>query len=167
MLDPFRGVPRTQFSSAPRRIVGDEFEKASVLNDVFAWETQKNPNRWRWPMRYEVSASRTRAAGADPWQRVRTFGEPRGDERLAHLLLSRQTVQRTPNMKLPGVLLAVALAGCASTADIDLSKVETTCGQTCSRNYSECVSRFSFTPIIAQNTCTDALKLCAQSCPPR
>ena len=59
------------------------------------------------------------------------------------------------------------LAGCASTSDIDLSKVESKCGQTCSANYSECVGRFSMFPIHQQNTCTDALRLCAQSCPAR
>ena len=32
--------------------------------------------------------------------------------------------------------LDLLLKGCASTADIDLSKVETVCGQTCSKSYS-------------------------------
>lgn len=59
------------------------------------------------------------------------------------------------------------LAGCASTSNIDLSKVESACGQTCSANYSECLSKFTFFPLQAQHQCTDALKLCAQSCPPR
>ena len=64
-------------------------------------------------------------------------------------------------------LAALALAGCASTADVDLSKVETKCGQTCSANYSECVGKFTFMPIYNQNSCSVGLKLCAQSCPPR
>ena len=69
------------------------------------------------------------------------------------------------------VILAVAaltvVAGCASTRDIDLSKVEPQCGQTCSANYSTCVSKFTFFPLETQHQCTDALRLCAQSCPPR
>lgn len=65
---------------------------------------------------------------------------------------------------LPGILV---LAGCASTKDIDLSKVESTCGQTCSANYSECVGKFTFFPIMVQRECTAAMRLCAQSCPPR
>jgi len=64
-------------------------------------------------------------------------------------------------------LLLWALAGCASTSDIDLSKVETSCGQTCSKSYSECLGKFTFFPIQLQHQCTDALRLCAQSCPPR
>jgi len=63
--------------------------------------------------------------------------------------------------------IIVFLSGCASTSDIDLSKVEPTCGKECSANYSTCLSKFSLFPIHQQNVCTDALKLCAQSCPAR
>ena len=59
------------------------------------------------------------------------------------------------------------LAACASTKDIDLSKVESHCGQTCSANYSECLSRFTFFPLQGQHQCTAAMKLCAQACPAR
>jgi hypothetical protein len=59
------------------------------------------------------------------------------------------------------------LAGCASTKDIDLSKVDPQCGQTCSANYSNCVSKFTFFPLEVQHQCTDALRLCAQACPAR
>lgn len=62
---------------------------------------------------------------------------------------------------------ALLLAGCASTSSIDMTKVESKCGQTCSASYSECLGKFTFFPIMAQNQCTDAMKLCAQSCPPR
>lgn len=65
------------------------------------------------------------------------------------------------------VLVVCLLAGCASTKDIDLSKVESRCGQQCSANYSECVGKFTFFPIQTQNQCTDAMRLCAQSCPAR
>jgi hypothetical protein len=65
------------------------------------------------------------------------------------------------------LLIIFVLAGCASTKDIDLSKVETACGQTCSANYSTCLSKFTIFPIERQHECTDALRLCAQSCPPR
>lgn len=68
------------------------------------------------------------------------------------------------------ILLAVALcaiAGCASTSGIDMTKVDSKCGQTCSANYSECLGKFTFFPIQAQHQCTDAMKLCAQSCPAR
>lgn len=67
-----------------------------------------------------------------------------------------------------GLLLASALlTGCASTADIDLSKVESTCGQACTANYSSCLSGFTMFPIQRQHECTSALRLCAQSCPAR
>ena len=70
-------------------------------------------------------------------------------------------------MRLSLVAAALFLSACASTAGIDLSKVESKCGQTCSANYSECLGKFTFFPIMAQNQCTDAMKLCAQSCPAR
>ena len=70
-------------------------------------------------------------------------------------------------MKSLAVLLLVFLSGCASTADIDMSKVESKCGQTCTATYSECVSKFTFFPIMVQHQCTDSLRLCAQSCPAR
>lgn len=63
--------------------------------------------------------------------------------------------------------IMLLLAGCASTKDIDLSKVDPACGQTCSANYSECLSRFTFFPIHSQHVCTDSLRLCAQACPAR
>ena len=65
-----------------------------------------------------------------------------------------------------GVLL-LTLAGCASTSDIDLSKVDSACGQQCAKTYSECVGQFTFFPIQMQHQCTDALRLCAQTCPLR
>lgn len=70
-------------------------------------------------------------------------------------------------MRSASLLVFLMLAACASTSDIDLSKVETTCAQSCSSNYSSCISRFTFFPIHAQNVCADSLRLCAQSCPPR
>jgi len=71
-------------------------------------------------------------------------------------------------MKTPLALaIAFLLSACASTSSIDLTKVESKCGQTCSANYSECLGHFTFFPIMAQNQCTDAMKLCAQSCPVR
>jgi hypothetical protein len=64
-------------------------------------------------------------------------------------------------------LFLVMLTGCASTSDIDLSKVEPACGQACTKNYSDCLGSFTFFPIQAQHQCTDALRLCAQTCPAR
>lgn len=61
----------------------------------------------------------------------------------------------------------VALTGCASTADIDTSKAEPKCAAACSQSYSECLGRFSMTPIMQQHTCTDAMRLCVRGCPPR
>lgn len=60
-----------------------------------------------------------------------------------------------------------ALAGCASTTNIDLSKVEPACGQKCSANYSGCGQGFQMFPIMVQHQCVDALRICAQSCPAR
>jgi hypothetical protein len=71
-------------------------------------------------------------------------------------------------MKYAVIVIGMALvAGCASTKNIDLSKVEPACGQGCSANYSTCVSKFTFFPLETQHQCTTALGLCAQSCPPR
>lgn len=64
-------------------------------------------------------------------------------------------------------LACLLLAGCASTADIDLSKLDSACGQTCTRNYQECMAKFTIFPIMAQHQCTDTMRLCAQTCPPR
>jgi hypothetical protein len=74
------------------------------------------------------------------------------------------TVNQTRTL---AVLFLLALSACASTADIDLGKVDSACGQGCSKNYSECLGNFTFFPIQAQHQCTDALRLCAQACPPR
>ena len=38
------------------------------------------------------------------------------------------------------------VAGCASTSDINLSKVQPACGQQCSANYSQCLGSFTFYP---------------------
>ena len=68
---------------------------------------------------------------------------------------------------LTAIALTLSLAACASTKGVDLSKVESKCGQQCTANYSDCLSRFTFFPLQLQHQCTTALKLCAQSCPPR
>jgi hypothetical protein len=65
------------------------------------------------------------------------------------------------------IAAVITLAGCASTKSVDLSRVDSQCGQSCSANYSTCVSKFTFFPLETQHQCTDALKLCAQACPPR
>ncbi len=65
------------------------------------------------------------------------------------------------------LLLTLLLAGCASTADIDTSKVEPDCAHSCSANYSECLGKFTLFPIQAQHQCTDAMRLCVQACPTR
>jgi len=65
------------------------------------------------------------------------------------------------------VVISMGIAGCASIADINLTKVESTCGQSCTKTYSECVNKFTFFPIMLQHECTDSLRLCAQTCPPR
>lgn len=64
-------------------------------------------------------------------------------------------------------LTMIAVAGCASTKDIDLSKVESSCGQACSANYSNCLSGFTMFPIQRQHECTSALRVCAKACPSR
>ncbi|MFM0335637.1 SHOCT domain-containing protein [Paraburkholderia fungorum] len=65
------------------------------------------------------------------------------------------------------LLLTMLLAGCASVADIDTSKIDTTCAQSCTANYSECLGKFTLFPIQAQHQCTDAMHLCANACPAR
>lgn len=66
-------------------------------------------------------------------------------------------------------LLAVllVLAGCADISDVDLSRVETNCGQGCARDHSACVSRFTIFPIRQERVCSNALRLCTQACPAR
>ncbi|WP_429409354.1 SHOCT domain-containing protein [Paraburkholderia sp. GAS82] len=65
------------------------------------------------------------------------------------------------------LLLTLLLAGCASTAAIDTSKVDPDCAHSCSANYSECLGKFTLFPLMAQHQCTDAIKLCVQACPAR
>ncbi len=57
---------------------------------------------------------------------------------------------------LAAVLACAALAGCASTSDVDLRQVDAACGQ-----------QFTLFPIMAQRQCADALKMCVQACPAR
>jgi hypothetical protein len=59
------------------------------------------------------------------------------------------------------------LAGCASVADIDTSKMDPACAQSCTTNYSECLGKFTLFPLMAQHQCTDAMHLCAAACPAR
>ena len=65
------------------------------------------------------------------------------------------------------LLLSMLLAGCASVADIDTSKIDAACAQSCTANYSECLGKFTLFPIQAQHQCTDAMHLCANACPAR
>ena len=67
------------------------------------------------------------------------------------------------------LLVAVVVAGCASTKDVDLSKVEPQCGQKCAASYQECTNRpgFILFPIEVHNQCVGSLKLCASACPAR
>ena len=61
----------------------------------------------------------------------------------------------------------LVLAGCASVSDIDTSQLEQGCAQACTARYSECLGKFTLFPIQAQHQCTDAMRLCAKSCPTR
>ena len=70
-------------------------------------------------------------------------------------------------MKIIIIISSLLLSACASTSDIDLSRIESICGQKCSKNYSECLGGFSFFPIQRQNECTSAFRICANSCPLR
>lgn len=65
------------------------------------------------------------------------------------------------------LVLVLFFAGCASVNDIDMGAAESSCGQVCSRSYSECMSGFTFFPIQQQHQCTDAMRLCVKSCPAR
>lgn len=70
-------------------------------------------------------------------------------------------------MKLALLLLALCVTGCASVADIDTSKMDATCAQSCTANYSTCLGKFTLFPIQAQHQCTAAMHLCANACPQR
>jgi len=65
------------------------------------------------------------------------------------------------------LLLSILLAGCASVSDIDTSKLDANCAQSCTSTYSECLSKFTLFPLMAQHQCTDAMHLCAAACPSR
>ncbi|NYH24976.1 SHOCT domain-containing protein [Paraburkholderia bryophila] len=65
------------------------------------------------------------------------------------------------------LLLTMLLAGCASVSDIDTSKIDASCAQSCTSTYSECLGKFTLFPLIAQHQCTDAMHLCAAACPSR
>jgi len=64
-------------------------------------------------------------------------------------------------------VFALLLAGCANVNDINMSAAESSCGQACSKSYSDCMSGFTFFPIQQQHQCTDAMRLCVKSCPAR
>ncbi|MDN7182949.1 SHOCT domain-containing protein [Caballeronia sp. SEWSISQ10-4 2] len=70
-------------------------------------------------------------------------------------------------MKNKTLLLTFLLAGCASVSDIDTSKIDAACAQSCTANYSECLGKFTLFPLMAQHQCTDAMHLCANACPSR
>lgn len=82
-------------------------------------------------------------------------------------MLAGHTLKLTTLLSILALVSLSGFVGCASTADIDLSKVESKCGQTCAANYSECLGKFTLVPIQAQHQCTAALRLCAQACPAR
>ena len=63
------------------------------------------------------------------------------------------------------LVACLALAGCASPSEVDLSKSETSCAQKCSANLSTCLSAFTIFPIMQNNQCVDGLKSCASACP--
>jgi hypothetical protein len=57
------------------------------------------------------------------------------------------------------------LAGCASAAKVDTSKAEPQCAQTCTHDYTSCVSKFSLFPAAHKSACVDGLKACVAACP--
>lgn len=62
-------------------------------------------------------------------------------------------------------VLLTALTGCVSAPDLDLSKLDSTCAQRCSSEYSTCTTGFKLFPIAEQIHCNESLKVCAGSCP--
>ncbi|SIT35287.1 conserved exported hypothetical protein [Paraburkholderia ribeironis] len=70
-------------------------------------------------------------------------------------------------MKKTLLLSMLLLAGCASVADIDTSKLDANCAQSCTAKYSDCLGKFTLFPLMAQHQCTDAMHLCAAACPAR
>ncbi len=66
------------------------------------------------------------------------------------------------------MLLSITLiTACASIDDIDTSKVNPACGQTCTFAYSSCVNTQTIFPIQQQHQCAGSLRLCVKSCPAR
>lgn len=59
----------------------------------------------------------------------------------------------------------MALTGCVSAPDLDLSKVDSACSQRCSSEYSTCTTGFKLFPLVAQAHCNESLKVCASTCP--
>lgn len=58
------------------------------------------------------------------------------------------------------------VTGCANPNDIDLSKLEKSCAQKCSANFSVCLSAFTLFPIQQNSQCNSGLKSCTQTCGP-
>lgn len=61
----------------------------------------------------------------------------------------------------------MALSGCQSVSDIDLSVKDSACGQICSTHYTTCDDRITMMPIRQHNDCADAFRYCVQACPPK
>jgi hypothetical protein len=65
------------------------------------------------------------------------------------------------------ILLAIAIAGCASPPTADPSKVEQACALQCSSNLATCSSGFKLFPVVAQKQCNDTYDVCIKGCPTR
>jgi len=62
-------------------------------------------------------------------------------------------------------LTMLALAGCQSISDIDLSAKDPDCTQVCLSRHQLCDSRITLMPIRKHNDCADNLRYCVQDCP--
>jgi hypothetical protein len=68
--------------------------------------------------------------------------------------------------KIVTTVAVMALTGCVSAPELDLSKADSACSQRCSSEYSACTSGFKFFPLVAQAHCNESLKVCAATCAP-
>ncbi|MEX3635337.1 SHOCT domain-containing protein [Paraburkholderia sp. BR14320] len=64
------------------------------------------------------------------------------------------------------VAATMVLTGCIAAPELDLSKVDSTCAQRCSSEYSNCTTGFKLFPLIEQAHCNEALKVCVAACTP-
>ena len=61
--------------------------------------------------------------------------------------------------------LLLALAGCQSVTDIDVSSKSAPCAVQCQSDHGQCMSGPTMAPIDRNNLCVNAMRACIRACP--